>query len=303
MKKKNFLPSSLRVLFGAAFLLAFAFSASAQEVFELWPGLAPGETQKNADQEKPQKDGIRRIHEVTNPTLNLYRPEKKTSDSLMLIFPGGGYGILAAGHEGTQVAQYLNSKGVTAAVVHYRVPRRQGHEKHWAAWQDAQRAVRFARANAEKFGINPEKIGCMGFSAGGHLTLMTATSSQTPAYEPVDALDQIPCHVNFAVPVYPAYVLEDGKDGSNQMKGNDSSMVSDFAFDVKTPAMCFIHGDADSISAMGSVAVYHKLRTMGIPAELHVYAKVGHGFGMKPTGDHIGCWMDRVYAWMKVMDL
>jgi len=276
--------------------------ARAEEVFDLWPGLAPGETVKEADQEKPQKDGIRRIHNVTNPTFHLFRPEKKTSDALMLIFPGGGYGILAAEHEGTQVAAYLNAHGVTAAVVQYRVPRRQGHEKHWAAWADAQRAVRFARANAENFGIDPEKIGCMGFSAGGHLTLMTATTSQTPAYESVDELDKVPCHVNFAAPIYPAYVLEDGKDSANKQKGNDSPLVADFAFDAKTPPMCFIHGDSDGISAMGSVAVYHKLRTMNIPAELHIYAKVGHGFGMKPTGDHIGAWMDRVYAWMKVMN-
>ena len=284
----------------AALLLLPAF-AQAQEVFELWPGLAPGETVKEADQEKPQNDGLRRIQNVTNPTFRLYRPEKKTSDALMLIFPGGGYNGLAASHEGTDVAAYLNSKGITAAVVHYRVPRREGHEKHWAAWADAQRAVRFARANAEKFGIDPEKIGCMGFSAGGHLTLMTATTSQTPAYEPVDELDKVPCHVNFAAPVYPAYVLEDGKDSANKENGNASPMVADFAFDGKTPPMCLIHGDADRISAMGSVAVYHKLRTMNIPAEIHIYATVGHGFGMKPQGDHVGAWMDRVYAWMKVM--
>lgn len=278
-----------------ALLLLPAF-ASAEEVFELWPGLAPGETVKEADQEKPQNDGLRRIHNVTNPTFHLYRPEKKTSDALMLIFPGGGYNILAASHEGSEVAAYLNSKGITAAVVLYRVPRREGHEKHWAAWADAQRAVRFARANAGKFGIDPEKIGCMGFSAGGHLTLMTATTSQTPAYEPVDELDKVPCHVNFAAPVYPAYVLEDGKDSAAK-----PAIVADFAFDEKTPPMCLIHGDADRVPPMGSVAVYHKLRTMNIPAEIHIYATVGHGFGMKPQGDHVGAWMDRVYAWLKVM--
>ncbi len=275
--------------------------AQAQEVFNLWPGLAPGETVKAEDKETPQKDGIPRIQEVTNPTITIYTPEKKTSDCIMLIFPGGGYNILAYGHEGIDVAKYFNSKGVTAAVVKYRVPRRQNLEKHRAAWQDAQRAVRFVRANAEKFGINPEKIGCMGFSAGGHLTLMTAAASQTPAYEPVDELDKTPCHVNFAVPVYPAYVLEDGKDGSNAEKGNNSPLVSDFAFDAKTPPMCLIHGDADGISAMGSAAVYRKLRTMNIPAELHIYAEVGHGFGMRPADAHLGTWPDRVYAWMQVV--
>lgn len=290
-------------VFSLLILILCAALAQAQEVFELWPGLAPGESAKKPDVETPQKDGLRRIQEVTNPTITIYKPEHKTSDSIMLIFPGGGYYILACEHEGTSVAEYFNSKGVTAAVVKYRVPRRENVGKHTPAWQDAQRAVRFVRANAEKFGVNPEKIGCMGFSAGGHLTLMTATSSLTPAYEPVDELDKTPCHVNFAAPVYPAYVLEDGKDGGNAGKGNDSSLVTDFAFDAKTPPMCFIHGDSDGISAMGSVAVYHKLRTMNIPAELHIYAKVGHGFGMKPVGTdpHLGTWPDRVYAWMQVM--
>ena len=300
MKKYCFLSFQITI-FSILFFLTVSSLTYGQEIYELWPDKAPGETRKDADAERTQKDGLRRIHDVTNPTLRLYRPVKKTTDSLMLIFPGGGYGILAAEHEGTKVAEYLNSKGVTAAVIHYRVPRRSGHEKHWAAWQDAQRAVRLARANAGKFGISPDKIGCMGFSAGGHLTLMTATSSQTPAYEAIDELDKISCHVNFAAPVYPAYVLEDGKDGGNKEKGNHSPMVTDFTFDAQTPPMCFIHGDSDGISAMGSVAVYHKLRTMNIPAELHIYAKVGHGFGMKPSGDHVGSWMDRVYAWMKVM--
>lgn len=290
-------------IFSVLLLLAVSTLAYGQEIYELWPEKAPGETRRAPDAERPQKDGLRRIHDVTTPTLRLYRPTKKTTDSLTLIFPGGGYGILAAEHEGTRVAEYLNSKGATAAVVHYRVPRREGFPKHYAAWQDAQRAVRLARANAEKFGISPEKIGCMGFSAGGHLTLMTATTSQTPAYEPIDELDKVSCHVNFAIPVYPAYVLEDGKDGANTEKGVNPILVTDFAFDAKTPPMCFIHGDSDGISAMGSVAVYHKLRTMNIPAELHIYARVGHGFGMKPTGDHVGAWMDRVYAWMKVMGL
>jgi len=287
-------------VFVCGVFLSFA-ALSAQEIYELWPGTAPGETVREAEVGKRHADGLYRISRVTVPTLRLYRPAEKSTDALMLIFPGGGYHGLAAEHEGTQVAAYLNSKGVTAAVVHYRVPRRQGHEKHWAAWMDAQRAVRLARANAKKFGIDPEKIGCMGFSAGGHLTLMTSTTSQTPAYEPVDELDAVPCHVNFAAPIYPAYVLEDGKDGANRQKGHASPMVADFAFDAKTPPMCFIHGDSDGISAMGSAAVYHKLRTMNIPAEMHIYAKVGHGFGMKPSGDHVGAWMDRVYAWMKVM--
>ncbi|MBR5760031.1 MAG: prolyl oligopeptidase family serine peptidase, partial [Thermoguttaceae bacterium] len=164
-----------------------------------------------------------------------------------------------------------------------------------------QRCVRFVRAHAEEWEINPEKIGILGFSAGGHLTLMTATSSLTNSYDPVDDIDKLSASVAFAVPIYPAYVLEDGADGPNVDKGNDSTMVEDFAFDEKTPPMCLFHGDADAYSPMGSVAVYAKLRKMNIPAEMHIYATIEHGFGGNPKDDHVGDWLNRVYAWMKVV--
>ena len=141
----------------------------------------------------------------------------------------------------------------------------------------------------------------MGFSAGGHLTLMTATTSLTNSYEPVDDIDKLSASVNFAAPVYPAYVLEDGADCENTGKGNDSTIVKDFAFDDKTPPMCFIHGDDDVYSPMGSVMVYSQLSNMNIPAELHIYAKVAHGFGGYPTDNHVGDWLNRVYYWMQKM--
>ena len=235
------------------------------------------------------------------PRLYLFEPEKQTSDSFVLVCPGGGYNGLAINHEGWEVAQYFNSKGIRAAVLKYRVPRPKGKPKHMAAWQDAQRAVRIIRSNAEEWRINPEKIGILGFSAGGHLSLMLATTSQTPAYEPMDELDKLPCHVNFAIPVYPAYVLENIRDTE---KGSKPKLVKDFKFDKKTPPMCFIHGDEDGHSPMGSVAIYHKLRTMKIPAELHIFAKVHHGFGTKPTQDtknkHVGDWLNRSYEAIKI---
>lgn len=278
---------ALLVLLGLnSFAVGRALGVEKQEL-RVWPNLAPGETSDD-----------------NGPRLYLYRPEKKTSDSIMLVLPGGGYMGLAIDHEGWKIAEYFNSKGMTAVVLKYRVPRRQGMPKHMAAWQDSQRAVRVIRSKAAEWGINGEKIGVLGFSAGGHLTLMTSTTSQTPAYTPIDDVDKLPCHVNFAVPVYPAYVLEDGADGPNSGKGNDSRMVADFAFDAKTPPMCLIHGDSDQYSAMGSVAVYHKLRTLGIPAELHIFAKTGHGFGANPTLDsnnqHSGDWLNRAYEAIKV---
>lgn len=281
--KRIFTFTAIALCAVAAFLCAGASSSAAEE-FNVWPGVAPGE----------KEDAVK-------PTYEYWKPEKKTTDSLMIVCPGGAYMGLAYAHEGEKIAQYFNSKGVSVVVLKYRVPRREGIPKHMAAWQDAQRCVRVVRSRAKEWGIDPNKIGIMGFSAGGHLTLMTSTTSQTNSYEPIDEIDKLPCNVNFAAPVYPAYVLEDGADGPNTGKGNDSTMVGDFAFDEKTPPMCLIHGDADGYSPMGSVAVYSKLRKMNIPAELHIYAKVNHGFGGNPTDDHVGDWLNRVYAWMKVV--
>ena len=257
-------------------------TAMAQEQFSIWDGPAPGEKDVSA-----------------NPTLLLYQPENKTTDACLIVFPGGGYNHLAKDHEGDKIAKYFNSKGMTVAVLWYRIPRREGMEKHRVAWQDAQRAVRFVRSHAEEWKINPEKIGVLGFSAGGHLTLMVSTSSQTPAYEPVDDLDKTPCYVNFAVPVYPAYVLERTDKGYTL----ESKIVDEFAFDAKTPPMCFIHGDDDVCPSMASAVVYAKLKSMGIPTELHIFAKTGHGFGANPKDNHVGDWLNRVYEWMKVMGL
>lgn len=265
------------------------------ETLDLWNDVVP-----------PPASPFTTMTDVEKPIVEYWKPREKTSDACVIVCPGGGYYFIAPEHENDKIAQYFTERGVTTVVLRYRVPnreepRREGIPKHLAAWQDAQRCVRLVRAHAKEWGIDPEKIGIMGFSAGGHLALMTATTSLTNSYEPIDEIDKLSASVNFAVPVYPAYVLEDGADEPNTGKGNDSKLVGDFAFDEKTPPMCFIHGDDDQYSPMGSVAVYEKLRQLEIPAELHIYANVGHGFGGNPTDDHLGDWLNRVYNWMQTM--
>jgi len=266
--------------------LCLILSASAMEKFNVWPDTPPKYEEGQAI-----------------PVLEWWTPENKTSDACLIVAPGGAYMGVAYDYEGVPVRDYFLERGVTVVMLRYRVPRPKNLPKHQSAWMDAQRTVRFVRAHAQEWGINPEKIGFMGFSAGGHLTLMTATTSQTPAYEPIDELDKVPCNVNFAVPVYPAYVLQDGADGTNSGRGNDSDFVADFAFDAKTPPMCLFHGDGDGYSPMGSAMVYHKLRTMNIPAEIHIYALANHAFRNCKPEDPMMFWKDRVYAWMKVMNL
>ena len=289
MLKRLFIFLSLGVVFSLGFTLAFG-----QEIREIWPDLPPGETAKTPDTDKyPGAASC-----VTVPRLMIYRPEKPICDVCVLLFPGGGYDTSFYEGEGVSNALWWNSRGVTAAVLIYRVPRIAGRPIYARAWQDAQRAVRVLRSSAEQYGFNPEKIGAQGFSAGGHLTLMTALCSQTPAYEPVDELDRLPCHVNFALPVYPPYVLDDGAYGPNERKGIDAAMLDDFAFDEKTPPICLIHGDADIYSPLGSIELFRRLYQKGVSCELHIYADAVHGFMNWDDLPNASTWRDRSFDWL-----
>ena len=235
------------------------------------------------------------------PYLVWFIPEKLTTKAIQVIVPGGGYGFCNFNGEGTPVAHYLNGKGMAAVVVMYRCPRPQGKPKHFSGWQDAQRAIRMVRAEAPARGLDPNRIGIMGFSAGGHLTLMTATNAQTPAYAPVDDIDKLPCTLQWACPVYPAYALTDGADAPNKEGGNPDGavLVPEFAFDDATPPMCFFHGDADVYASMNSVKAWEKLRRMGRQSDLHTLAKRGHCFQMNAapgTGSYT--WLDQLWDFL-----
>ena len=236
-----------------------------------------------------------------DPYLVWFIPEKLTTKAIQVVVPGGGYGFCNFNGEGTPVAHYLNGKGMACVVVMYRCPRPVGKPKHGSGWQDAQRAIRLVRSEAPARGLDPDRIGLMGFSAGGHLTLMTSTNTKTPAYEPVDEIDKLPCTLQWAVPVYPAYALTDGADVPNKTGGNDDSavIVPEFSFDADTPPMCFIHGDADSWAAMNSVKCWEKLRSMGVQCDLHTLATRGHCFQMSAApGTGSFTWLDQVWDFL-----
>ncbi|MCF0234292.1 MAG: alpha/beta hydrolase [Thermoguttaceae bacterium] len=266
----------------AVIFTAGAFGVEPQ-TFNLWPDVPPDETASSA---------------ADLPVYRVFIPEKQTSDTCVIVCPGGAYNVLDSGVD-SAIAEKFNALGMVSVVLRYRVPRREGRPKHLAPWQDAQRLIRIVRSRADEWNVNPDKIGMLGWSAGGHLTLMAATSSETESYTPTDEIDKFPANLDFAVPIYPAYVLEDGANGPNAAGGNDSPMVSDFAFDAKTPPICLLHGDADVYSPMGSVAVYAKLRKIGVPAELHVYAGAVHGFVLNHPEQCAGDWFERVVAWMR----
>jgi len=264
---------------------------SAEENVPLWPAGKMPSVQTN---------------QTYAPYLRWFAPKNRTTDAILIAVSGGGYGgCSVSSFEVAPVRDYFLEKGMTVVTMRYRCPRPQGLAKHVTAWQDAQRTVRLVRSEAAKRGLDPDNIGFTGCSAGGHLAVMTAVSSQTPAYAPVDEIDRLPCNVNWAFPVYPAYLLSDGADRFNVTKGNDLSvsLVPELAFDAATPPMCLFHGDVDGWSAMGSVRVYHRLRTMGLPAELHVMALEEHCFQSNPRpGTPAVSWKDRAWEWLVSMD-
>ncbi len=270
------------------------------EKIDLWPDLAPGVTEKAPNIEDTNSQRGPAI-QVTEPYLLIQRPEKQTSDACILIMPGGGFNVCFYKNEGFPPAEYWNNKGYVTAILVYRVPRPQIGPIYFPALQDAQRAIRILRGNADKFGIAKDSIGAEGYSAGGCLTLLAAVNSNTQTYDPVDDLDKIPCNLNFAIPVYPAYVLEDGATDTNVNKGEHASILPDFHFDSNTPPMCLIHGDGDAYSPLGSVEVYRTLRKMGIQAELHIFSGAPHGFMFWDNLPNAQSWQERRYAWLKKM--
>jgi acetyl esterase/lipase len=215
------------------------------------------------------------------PYIEWYIPEHRTTDAIQIIYSGGSYeGNGPESFEVTPARRYLNALGITVVTMKYRTPRPEGLAKHTTAWQDLQRAVRLVRSQAAGRGLDPHRIGIMGSSAGGHLTLMGVTSSRHRSYLPVDDLDKIPCNVQWGIGIYPAYALTDGMDGYNTHGGNDNAdvLAPEFTFDPATVPMLFIHGDADGYAAMGSVKTWEKMRAMGVQSELHTLATRQHCF-------------------------
>jgi acetyl esterase/lipase len=204
--------------------------------------------------------------------------------------------------EVTPARRYLNDLGMTVVTLRYRSPRPEGLSKHTTAWQDLQRAIRVVRSEAAQYGLDPDRIGIMGSSAGGHLTLMGVTSARHKSYLPVDAIDRLSCKVQWGVGIYPAYALTDGVDGHNAHGGNEDAdiLVPEFSFDLDTAPMLMIHGDADGYASMGSVKVWEKLRAMGLSAELHTLALREHCFqrtASPGTGSYT--WLDRIQEFLK----
>lgn len=237
------------------------------------------------------------------PYIEWHIPANRKTDAIQIIYAGGGYEHNNPdGFEVAPARRYLNAMGITVVVMKYRTPRPEGLAKHTTAWQDLQRCIRLVRSQAASRGLNPDKIGIMGSSAGGHLTLMGVTSSRHRSYRPIDEIDKLPCNVQWGIGIYPAYVLSDGFNEHNTTGGNADGLyfAPEFSFDLDTAPMLFIHGDADSWASMGSVRVWEKMRAMGIQSELHTLALRPHCFQLTASpGTGSYTWLDRIGDYLK----
>lgn len=278
-------------------LLAAAIPCTSQaaqrQTLKVWPGTAPGEKGDVGEEHlmpaKKEARPVQRLTNVSQPTLTIYPADPaKNTGTAIVICPGGGYSILAMDLEGEEVATWLNSIGVTGIILKYRVPARKDQPKHLAPLQDAQRAVSLVRSHAADWKIAPDRIGILGFSAGGHLAASTTTNADQRQYAALDEVDKTSCRPDFAVLLYPAYLVQ--KDGT---------LAPEIRVDAHTPPLFFTHCGDDRISSENSALMYLAAKRAGVSAELHVYATGGHGFGLRPSPNACSMWPDRCRDWLQ----
>ena len=274
-------------------------------VLDVWPGRAPDETGEIGPERVRMSPGLdrkqvevtertRMITDVSRPTIGICRPAADVNTgTAIVICPGGGYWDLYWQLEGEEVAAWLNSLGVTGVILKYRVPRRPDEPKGEPArrpLQDAQRAVSLVRSKAGEWGINPQRIGIIGFSAGGHLAIATATSFEKRSYDPKDDIDQVSCRPDFAILAYPGYLKAKDKD----------DLAPGLHVPPGTPPVLLVHGAEDIISPPEhSLYMYLALKRAGIPAELHIYADSTHDFGVRTNEHPCSAWTEACRDWLE----
>lgn len=276
----------IKYLLFALALGSFQLTADSQifaaDILQLWPGTPPGtplDVGPEEDITKPTDRLIagRRIIKLKNvaqPEVHVYlAPEKSRNGSSVIICPGGGFNILAWDLEGTEVAEWLNSLGVSAVVLKYRVPTSQQNPRWEAPVQDAQRAISLTRYHAAEWGLKADQIAVMGFSAGGHTAARAAIMPERQ-YAPQDEIDKASHLPNAAILIYPAWLVDD-----------EGELLSDLQITQKTPPTFLVHAFDDRVSALSSISLFKELKKKEVPSELHVFESGGHGYGLRPVKD------------------
>jgi acetyl esterase/lipase len=232
-----------------------------------------------------------RLGNVSRPTITVFSaPADVATGAAVMVCPGGGYNILAMDLEGTEVCEWLNSIGVTAVLLKYRVPAREGMPRHAAALQDAQRAMGLIRQRAGEWGIDPERVGCLGFSAGGHLCAVLAAGSGARTYEAVDDADKLSCRPNFMALIYAAYLTQ---------KDNGDAVSAETAVTKDTAPTFLAMTEDDPVRAETALFYYLALKNAKVPAELHLYPMGGHGYGLRRSPFNVSTWPQRAAEWLK----
>lgn len=279
-------------------LTALAAMAAPSDPIRIWPNGAPGEKETvgpEKDTTKPTDNLVAgkpviRLGGVSDPTITVYPAAKPAaSRAAVIVFPGGGYNILAMDLEGTEVCQWLNERGITGVLLKYRVPRRKGQPPYEAPLQDAQRAISLVRSRAAEWNIAPDRIGVLGFSAGANLAAVASTRFNARAYEPLDAVDRQSARPDFAVLIYPAYLAK--QDGTN-------GVVPELTISRETPPTFIVQTEDDPVHVENSLAYYQALKNAKVPAEMHLFSKGGHGYGMRSTGAPVNRWPEELEAWL-----
>lgn len=241
------------------------------------------------------------VDHVSQPTITVYSPKGKNTGAAVVVFPGGGYQILAIDLEGTEVCDWLTSRGITAVLLKYRVPgegqlpKSGSYPKSPEALEDAQRAVGLVRFHAAQWHIDPHKIGVLGFSAGGHLVAAMSTHFDKRLYPPVDAADRVSCRPDFAVAVYPGHLWID----EDKFELNPDVPVT-----KQTPPTFIVQAEDDPIDPVEHSLVYYvALRKAGVPVEMHLYAHGGHAFGLRQTKLPITRWTQLVETWLATIGM
>jgi acetyl esterase/lipase len=289
-------------------VLTMSFAKAQQEMPLYSDGVPNSKPVPNTQKSEIDKNGILRISEVTVPTLTVYPPAKGTSNGTsVIICPGGGYWVLAASHEGSDVAKEFNKMGVTAFVLKYSIPNENAQiDRTIAPLQDAQQAIRMIRKNAIKYGINPDRIGIMGFSAGGHVAATASTHFARPVGENADNTSVRP---NFSILVYPVISFKEfGHKGSaDQLIGKTPSpeLIELYSNETQvtkeTPPVFLVHaGDDNAVPVKNSISYYEACQKNGVSASMVIYPKGGHGFGMNNKTTKAK-WMNDVKTWMDSM--
>ncbi len=294
------------------FLLAVFFTfyfTNAQEEYPLWENSIPG--QIKSDEVKEYTTGgkaeeIIRVHQVTEPTIKTYFPSKELANgAAVVICPGGGYRILAIDHEGYQIAEWLNSLGIAAFVLKYRLPDARIMKDHSVGpLQDVQKALRTIRQNAQKWNIDPTQIGIMGFSAGGHLAASLASHYQANVYEEATAISARP---DFSILIYPVISFDqtmthsgsrENLIGKNPTEAQIAYFSNELQINKNTPPTLLIHSvDDEVVPVENSLAYLKQLKKYNVESELHIFSDGGHGYGLGRTGTH-SIWSKNAENWL-----